>query len=66
MLGDLLDQVKFGKIMSRMSEPCGTRWGRNLRQKAGKGEVLHGGILAIEPNWVSLLPHFTDEGTGHG
>lgn len=39
--------------------------GRNLRQKIGKAEVLHGGIIAIEHSWVSLLSRFTDEGTGH-
>lgn len=54
MLGDLLDQVKFGKILNRMSEPCGMLWGRNSRQKSGKAEVLNGGIVAIEHSWVSL------------
>lgn len=65
MLGDLLDQVNFGKILNRTSEPWGMLWGRSLRQKAGKTEVLHSRIAAVEHSWVSLLTHFTDEGTGH-
>lgn len=53
-MGRPLEQVEFGKILNRMSELCRRLGVRNSRQKIGKAEVLHGGIIVIAHRFYIL------------